>query len=417
VRERERASAPEQPAAHPARNLVGVGIAAGATVPGLTIELGGFHPAPTVRALLFGLAIVGAAFLLSWAAEALQVDVSAGLALGLLALIAVLPEYIVDGTFAWRAAEDPSQAHFAVANMTGANRILIGLAWPVVVLIGYIRFRRRSVQLDDGHSLELVVLLVASLYAITIPFKDTISLVDFGVLFLIFAVYIWRLSKLPAEEPHLVGPAKAIAALPRATRRAVTIVMGIAAAIVVLLVAEPFAEALIETGTELGIDEFLLVQWLAPLASEAPEFVVVGIFAWRGATTAAMGTLVSSKINQWTLLVGMLPVIYSIALGEATGLPLDGRQKDELELTAAQTLAAVALMLDRRLSWRGASTLAVLFVAQFFLRGHLVGFTYVYFFVALVAIVFQRKHIFDTLQDFVAGWKGETTAREPAEHA
>lgn len=412
---KDRPSEPARPATRPARNVIAIVVAAAATLPGVVIELGGFHPTPTIRALLFGTAIVGAAFLLSWAAEALQVDVSAGLALGLLALIAVLPEYIVDGTFAWRAARDPSQAQFAVANMTGANRILIGAAWPMVVVIGWIRFRRRAVDLDEGHSLELMVLLVASVYAITIPFKDTISLVDFAILFVIFAVYIWRLSKLPAEEPHLVGPAKAIAALEKRARRAVTVVMGVAAAVVVLFVAEPFAEALIETGTELGIDQFLLVQWLAPLASEAPEFVVVAIFAWRGATTAAMGTLVSSKINQWTLLVGMLPLIYSISLGEAAGLPLDERQKDELELTAAQTLAAVALMLDRRLSWRGAGILAALFVAQFFLRDQLTGFTYVYFGIAIAAVIVQRVHIADTLRDFVAGWRGEVAAPASSE--
>ena len=45
---------------------------------------------------MFGLAVVGAAFLLAWAAEVLQLDVSQGLALAVLALIAVLPEYAVD---------------------------------------------------------------------------------------------------------------------------------------------------------------------------------------------------------------------------------------------------------------------------------------------------------------------------------
>ena len=54
------------------------------------------------------------------------------------------------------------------------------------------------------------------------------------------------------------------------------------AAVVILLCAEPFAESLVASGKVLGIDEFLLVQWLAPLASEAPEFTVVCIFAWRG---------------------------------------------------------------------------------------------------------------------------------------
>jgi len=39
---------------------------------------------------------------LGLAAEAAQVDVSAGLAVAVLALIAVLPEYSVDFVFTWR---------------------------------------------------------------------------------------------------------------------------------------------------------------------------------------------------------------------------------------------------------------------------------------------------------------------------
>ncbi len=41
-----------------------------------------------------------AAFLLSWPAEVFQLDVSQGLALALPALIAILPGYVVDATFA-----------------------------------------------------------------------------------------------------------------------------------------------------------------------------------------------------------------------------------------------------------------------------------------------------------------------------
>src|SRR6187401_319254 len=59
------------------------------------------HLSHGIEALLFGLAIVGAAFILSWAAEVAQLDIAAGLALALLALIAVLPEYAVDMVLAW----------------------------------------------------------------------------------------------------------------------------------------------------------------------------------------------------------------------------------------------------------------------------------------------------------------------------
>src|SRR3954453_3049079 len=157
------------------RSWLPIAIAAVVTLPGIALELGWYNvSAPATRAVLFGGAIVGAAFLLSWAAEVLQLDVSQGLALGLLALIAVLPEYIVDATFAWRAAHEPAFAEYAVANMTGANRVLIGVAWPLVVLIGWLRWRRREVWLEPGHGLELVILLAATIYAVIIPFKGNI---------------------------------------------------------------------------------------------------------------------------------------------------------------------------------------------------------------------------------------------------
>ena len=56
---------------------------------------------------LYGLAILGAAFLLSWTTEAAEVDISQGLAVAVLAFIAVLPEYAVDASITWRAEKDP----------------------------------------------------------------------------------------------------------------------------------------------------------------------------------------------------------------------------------------------------------------------------------------------------------------------
>jgi len=342
----------------------GVALAALATAPGLGVALLGPPLTDPVRAAVYGLAIVGAAFLLSWAAEVVQLDVSQGLALALLALIAILPEYVVDASFAWLAAEDPSYAGYAVANMTGANRLLIGLAWPLVVLLAWLRFRRRTVVLERGNGLELVVLLAARLYAFVLPLKASISLLDMVVLVAMFAFYVWRLARAEPGEPHLVGPAALIGALPRGRRRLVTGALALGAAASILLVAKPFAKALVGSGLALGVDEFLLVQWLAPLASEAPEFVVVALFAWRGLTTPALAALVSSKVNQWTLLVAMLPLVYSVARGEPAALPLDARQQEEVLLTAAQSLFALVLLLDLRLDLVGAGALFGLFAVQ-----------------------------------------------------
>src|SRR5437870_5342052 len=125
---------------------------------------------------------------------------------------------------------------------------------------------------------------------------------------------------------------------PTPLRRGAVGALFIFAAGVGILSAEPFADGLVTTDRRLGIDEFLLVQWLAPLASEAPEFLVAALLAVRGKPGAALAVLLSSRINQWTLLVGSLPIAYSIGAGHVAPLPLDERQVAEVLLTAAQSL-------------------------------------------------------------------------------
>ncbi len=74
--------------------------------------------------------------------------------------------------------------------------------------------------------------------------------------------------------------------------------------------------------------------------------------------------MISDKINQWTLLVGMLPLAMSVGAGALTSLPLDARQHEEFFLTAAQSLFGVALLLRLRLSVLSAVVLAALFSMQ-----------------------------------------------------
>ena len=96
---------------------------------------------------------------------------------------------------------------------------------------------------------------------------------------------------------------------------------------------------------------------------------MAGLFAWRLNTNAALGTLVSSKVNQWTLLVGTLPVVFAISSGSLHGLPLDAVQREELFLTAAQSFFAVAVLLNLSMSLREAVMLFSLFWFQFVLGG------------------------------------------------
>jgi len=96
------------------------------------------------QALSAGLAIFRAAFLLSWSAELAQLDIPQALAIVFLALIAVLPEYAVDMYFTWMAGKNPQYTSYATANMTGANRLLIGVGWACVVFTYWLKTRRYS---------------------------------------------------------------------------------------------------------------------------------------------------------------------------------------------------------------------------------------------------------------------------------
>jgi cation:H+ antiporter len=355
------------------RDYLLMSMAIAVTLPWIFLRFQGYHGNPALIASLAGLAIVGSAFMLSWAAEAFEKDVSQALALALLALIAVLPEYAVDMVFAWKAAEDPSHAQFAVANMTGANRLLIGIGWSAIVLVAWLRFRAQKVSLERGQSIEIAILLAATLYSFTIPLRSSlplpawlhgISLVDTVVFVALFGLYTWAAAKAESHEPELVGPARIVGSLSTVGRRTGTLALFLFAAFTIFISAEPFAEGLVETGAAFNIDQFLLVQWLAPLASESPEFLIAILFAWKGNAAAGMRAMVSSKVNQWTLLIGTLAVVYGIAKGRPDALPLDPHQAIELFLTSAQSLFAVVLIVALVLDWKGAMALFVLFFAQ-----------------------------------------------------
>jgi cation:H+ antiporter len=331
-----------------------------------------------LQTLFFGAAIVGASFAMAWGSEAAEHDIPRALALTAVALLAVLPEYAVDIVFAFKAGQDPAFAPYAAANMTGSNRLLLGLGWPLIAVIAWLVRGESRLRLTRDAVLPLSFLAVATIYSCVLPLKASIGLFDTVVLFALFGAYALLAAREQHEEPDLVGPAATIGALSTTKRRLTILGLFAFAGLTIGLSASPFADGLIHTGQSLGIDEFLLVQWLAPLASEAPEFLVAALLAIRGKTTAALGLLLSAKLNQWTLLVGSLPVAYVIGAVTETqrttgmlmlALPLDARQVAEVWLTASQGLFGVAVLASLSLELGEAALLAGLFVAQFIVGG------------------------------------------------
>ena len=395
------------------------------TSPGIILRFAGIHPEPALGAAIFGLSILAAAFLLSWAAETAELDISQGLALAIIAFIAVLPEYAVDLVLSWKAGSDPVEASrgLAIANMTGGNRLLIGIGWPLVFALFFYRTRLGQLVVDRQRALELSFLSIATLYVILVPLRHSLTLIDSIVLVSMFLIYLYFTSKVESEEVELVGPARAMGSLSNLPRRILVIGILVYAAVGIFSSAEPFADSLVEMGQNLGVSEFLLIQWLAPLASESPEVLVAGMLAWRGRANVGMGALISSKVNQWTLLIGTLPIAFSIAAGEfhwTHGLPLDGRQREEIFLTAAQSAFAIAVFANLKMGTREAVVLFVLFASQLFITSEMVRVYYAaaYSILCVVLLIVNRSDLPVTAR---AAWnvlRGRSTEDEPeAVHA
>ena len=357
---------------------------AGVGIPGVIIRFGGLHLDPALTALIFGVGIIGAAFLLSWAAEVAQMDVSASFAIAILALVAVMPEYMVEAVLAWDAGESyrqlqvaegevPKAMSLAAANVTGANRLLIGVGWSAVIIIFWLK-QRSGFDMRGLLTLELPMLVVATLLTIIVAFTKMIPIWLAVVFIGVYIFYLWRSSTQESEEPDLLGAAAMIGSFRPVYRRLWVAGLFIYSAAIILIAAEPFVHGLRDTGASLGISEFLLIQWLAPLASESPEIIVAVLFSLRANPNGGLTTLISSQVNQLTLLVGSIVVVFSISSGQLLSFPLDyfeggfverlrgpfGLQSSEFLLTAAASTFAILLISTRIIKlWHGLALLGI----------------------------------------------------------
>ena len=378
-------------------------------VPGAVLRFSGIDVDPVAAAAVFGLGIVAGAFLLSWAAEVAEMDVSASLAIALLALIAVLPEYAIEAVLAWDAGSSFDTATGAVtdetsrvaANVTGSNRLLIGLGWSAVILIYWVK-RGRVLDMRGEMGLEIAMLTIATAATAVIFFVHQVHILLAAGLIVLYVAYLWISSTGDAEEPELIGAAALIGSLPTRWRRTMVVFLFVFAAGVILVAAEPFVDSLIETGQSFGIDEFILIQWVAPLASEAPEIIVAVLFSLRANPVAGLTALISAEVNQLTLLVGSMAVLFSASAGEILSFPLDDRQGIEFLLTTAVSVAGLMLVAKRKIGWNAGVLLLVLFAAHLFFTDPeaRLRFSFVYFGIALglaamdwrrVALLFREE--------------------------
>ncbi|MDR2348864.1 MAG: hypothetical protein LBD90_09700 [Bifidobacteriaceae bacterium] len=368
----------------PRAALARIALALAGVAPGIAVAVGGLDVSPFAGMALFGLAIWCAATLLGWAAEAAEMDITGALAMALLAIVAILPEYAVDVLLAYKAGTDQAYEALASANMNGATRLLIGLALPLVVLVGIAARRRKAraelaaggrpaklppalldhLAIPQAHYSTMFFLVIGAGLGAVAPLSGQVRAGLGGVLLVVFGVFLWHASRGDVHQPDLVGVASYLGSLGQAPRRWAVIALFAVAAATIALGAEPFVHSLVESGRALQINEALLIQWLAPLASEAPEFIIALTLASHHKAWAAVGMLLTSMVNQWTALVGSLPFAFRLG-GGSWSLPLDDRQVEEFLLTGSVTAVAIALLLRLKIPAWGAWFMLAVFAAEF----------------------------------------------------
>ena len=337
------------------------------TIPQSTIAVGFFT---------FG-AVIAASLLIAWAAEASEFSISKGLALAIVAIVQTIPEYFVEGTIAWKAGKEPLiWVPNVIANFTGANRLLTGLGWPLILFTLMIQKRRNgqagttTIRLRREQSIELIFMLGSSLYYILVIIRGEISLLDSSILGLAFVGYMWLLFKLPAspDEPEeiLEGPSQALVEIKSTSRRAAIVVgLFLFTGLTFVFITDAFVESIrtiadsFLTGLLGSGAVFFSIQWIAPVLSEFPEKVTAVNWARtiKLAPTALLN-FISSAVNELTLLVALVPIVFVISSGSIGGVPV-GSHDVEILLTLAQSLYASAVLFDLEFS---ASNAIILFV-------------------------------------------------------
>ena len=335
--------------------------------------------------------VLGSAMLIAWAAEAAQFLFSQGLALAILAWLQTLPEFAVEAVIAWEAGqavrgfgagtvEATHATALMTANFTGSLRLLVGLGWPMIYGTAALFYRKRhkqrlgEIRLDREHSVEVVFLLISIAYFFIVYLKGTLNWVDSALLTVIYLVYLFFLNKIPPQEEEKMEDLDRIPRYILRQRRMVRNAMigGLFAGggLILYFAAHPFLESLQAIAVGLGISTFVFIQWVAPFLSEFPE--KVSAFNWaRRVTTApiALMNMVSSNINQWTMLVAMLPIAYALSLGYWGTIVFDHHQQVEILMTIGQSLLGALLLANMRFGWWEAGLLFLLWVVQFVLSG------------------------------------------------
>ena len=353
--------------------------------------------------IAYGFSIFSAALIISWAAESSERDISGSFVIAIIALIAVLPEYAIETVLAYTAGQSyklnnfvfTNRVGYVSANVTGANRLLAGLGWPLIMLINMLK-NNQLLNIKNNNKLELLVLGIGAISMIIASIIKFQPIFISFILIIIYLIYLFITSKKESTESEFVGISKYLANLPKLTRITTNILLIIFSAVTIFIVSHPFVESLIHIGGKFGIDEYYLIQWLAPLASESPEIIIASLFAMKGRSLESISIILSSQANQMSLLIGSMGAIFSFATSSLISFPLNDTQGVEFLLTSAFALLQISMILWGKFKLQMPVLLLIIFFVQLIItdtsiRAYLSIAIYMFALIYLILFITKNK--------------------------
>jgi cation:H+ antiporter len=342
--------------------------------------------------------ILIAALAIAWGAESAQFLISQGFVLAIISWLQTSPEFVVEGLIAWK-----QNITLMTANFTGATRLLIGFGMPTVYLTAFLfnlknhkkhgRARYlKSITLKPENAVPVMGMVIPILYLIFIVLKASLHLGDAAALIVIYAFYLFVIRKIPPQEveslEEMEPVPRYILTRPKQVRNLLILSCFLFGGVVIFFVAEPFLESMLALAVVLGLSEYFFVQWAAPFLSEFPEFISASYWARtvKRAPMALMNT-VSSAIAEMTLLVALIPIVYSFSRGGPSIIPFDHLHQVEILLTALQAMLGFVLLANMEFRWYEALGLFVLWFFQFLVPHSREEIMFVYGFWILAEII------------------------------
>jgi cation:H+ antiporter len=232
--------------------------------------------------------------------------------------------------------------------------------------------KRTSIDLDPWHSVEVVSIFPPVIYFFFIVWRGRLDLLDTVVLLGLYGMYLALLFRMPPEEEdesieELPWVARTVLKLQKHGRVAGVVGIFLLGGAVLYLCVHPFVGSLQALGVMVGISGYFFIQWIAPFLSEFPE--KVSAFNWarqEGKAKLGLMNFLSSNINQMTMLVAMIPIVYCVSKGSWHGaIVFTHEQIEEVKLTAWQAALCMVLLFNMKFEWWDALGMFVLWFVQF----------------------------------------------------